>query len=233
MKIAILDSYNNENLVQLFTKPLRGVLGGRQIASQTVGIAQKEAIFNVWQRVLIAIILCTIAIPYTFLAAAVLVGKAMTGTEEPILEGKKNPFWLSDENNKVLAPIFEGSKINLQKISSSEALGIIDAEDLIDEIQILIVPTFTKVNIGNSCMDYVVIPLLQETGPDVWKKEFLLLSKHPHDSGPQAFWYGSLATHYNFKIPLSSRPDPIAIQPMKDLLEGKIVTIQNIRFKLF
>lgn len=231
MKINLLDSSDNENFVQIFTKPLRGVLGGRQIRSQLPTTATNDAIFNVWQRVLVAIILCTIAIPYTIIAAGVLIGKAINSTEKSFLFNKKKPDWLSEINEKALSPLFEGSKINLQNIIINDSF--IDEDDLKDAVQNFTKPVFARVNIGNSNTNYIVIPILTETQENRWEKDFIYLEKHPHDTGPTAFWTGSLSPTYNFRLPLHMEPDQKQIQPIKEILSGKVVTVQNVRFKLF
>lgn len=87
MAIRILDTQGKETAAQKFTKPLRGVLGGRKISNLTNSPAEAVAgksIFKIWQRAIVGVLLFTVAIPYTLTAAVVLL---LSGSKDKKIGG--------------------------------------------------------------------------------------------------------------------------------------------------
>lgn len=224
MSISILDSQINETYPQLFTKPLRGVLGGRQITDRKNDLdknAQDCAIFKVWQRVLVGILLFTVALPYTFFAAVVLAGTAL-------LALKKKDGWLTENDEKALSKIFEGTKVDFKNAKMG---GIIFDEDGRDKVSVR-EPTWFRVNIGNSCELCLVIPIVQ-IKEHSYRSTVCVISKHPHDTGPEAAWACLIDKKHNFHLPLHKDPKAEDVQVLKELmLRNQTVTIGGLDYLL-
>ncbi|MBA3237604.1 MAG: hypothetical protein H0T62_04545 [Parachlamydiaceae bacterium] len=134
--IINLDSHENMTLAEKFTVPLRGVLGGREIAilrspilvgnPHTQGFsivdAPDKAIFEVWQRVLLGIILFTVASPYTIIAAVVLVAPPIYTAVAEYFSSQSDlekVVEISDEELK--KPVREDAKVKDSSSSSEES----------------------------------------------------------------------------------------------------------------
>ncbi len=204
-----LDSIGNETKFELFTKPLRGVLGGRHFTDRNKLISNEDSsILRVWQRFLVGIILIA-AFPYTIIAGAFV---AFSEPKDIIKMISK----------QALSPIFNGAKIELENIPWGDPSNI---EQFDEPCWIAVVRT------GDILMHSLVIPLDAKDGT----KTHLDIDKDVNQSGEHAFW----SCHLNkvggvAVLPLFPQPDANteAIQPIKDLLAGRSAIIKGIEYKL-
>jgi len=70
MNISVLDDYGKKTYAQIFTQPLRGVLGGRKVTCLNNGSTEVEKIYRIGTRILVAFGL--LFIPYTIVAGLAL-----------------------------------------------------------------------------------------------------------------------------------------------------------------
>lgn len=234
MSFSVLDSQRIETYPQLFTKPLRAVLGGREFTqrnSRSDRNVQDKAILEVWQRVLVAILLFTVALPYTFIAAVILAGTALSS-----LRTSKDQDGISEEDQKALSTIFDGSQIKFNEIKKREKP--ID-EDVMDaNFSLWRDPTWVKVRFVNNDNDraghadyfYCLVIPMWKNKDNVWEVAVLVLS---NQNGSNAPWDCIFDNKTNsIPLHLHNASNTREIQPLKDLLAGQIVRINNVEYSL-
>ncbi|MBA3237602.1 MAG: hypothetical protein H0T62_04535 [Parachlamydiaceae bacterium] len=127
MSITInLDSQENMTKAESFTKPLRGVLGGRELI--TISGEQHvplTAIYTAWERALMGILLFTVGLPYTFIATVVLVVPPLCTSvaayfADPVEQSSKEIVITSHEEER--SPLKEDEKVKSEKNNVSQQL---------------------------------------------------------------------------------------------------------------
>lgn len=111
-KTSILNTYTlKESTTEKFTKPLRGVLGGRTI--QAGKPSKDKKIYKFWERVLLGSFLFTVGLPYTLVAGGVLAFSKPKVSQ--LSKQKSDSSLLIRVDSK--SPLF--SKLNASQVSSS------------------------------------------------------------------------------------------------------------------
>lgn len=240
--LSVLHSQGKETKTKLFTKPLRGVLGGRIMK---VGAEDKgKKILKVWERVLLGTVLFTVGLPYTAVAGAILMCSKPKNTNissDSSAAAVKSPIEnnLSPEDINALTPLFKGTKIQLKDVEVSKDIFILDLYNL-DGADIYLrqaiqlnKPTLTKVASGNTCYDSLVVPVEFKNDEEDWVRSILTAVHHPNDRDQDSCWNIGLDMQPNgVSLPLHNQPNLTEIQPYIDLMKGKVVTFEGKEFRL-
>lgn len=121
--ISVLHSQENETKAQLFTRLLRGVLGGRDF---TVGSKEKgERILKLWQRVLVGAVLFSVGLPYIAFAGAVLA----------LSKPKNMSISFKPEIVKAVTVVVEKSLSDKVKASKNVTETVIDENPITEEVK--------------------------------------------------------------------------------------------------
>jgi hypothetical protein len=239
ISIRVLDSYGDETASELFTKPLRGVLGGRVV---TLGVNGKEdPIFNLWQRVVVGILLVA-AFPYTVIALVVL-GFA----QEKIIKVAQKSVHSSDESSSeqdvvtndldaplsfdeltkgekdALASIFNGSKLDPAQFDGG--IKGMQRDDLESEVGKITSPRYQRFEDQYGTYKALLIPAERDIldGKDAnWIDTILLIEKR----NDQEHWECWIWNSGN-SIARVSAISEFNIPQMIQLLKGDEVMFSN------
>ena len=243
--ISILDSQAKETNVQLFTKPLRGVLGGRKVI---VGTADKgEKILKVWQRVLLGALLFTAGLPYTLFAGAILLcskpqrsSKIVPSPNKPddlSIPSHKAPTLedrLSIDALKALISFFAGAKIEKKDIQICEILVFYSGEeDYAEKCRQFNQPTLIKLAENNTCEDVLIVPLEYLGKDGKWERDFLNVHLHQFYNAHADSWSVRInQCEDRIWLPLNAQANHNEVLPYNALMSGKIVSFEGKQYRL-
>ncbi len=236
MTASILDSYGDESLSQRFTRPLRGSMGGREFTALTGD--QGADIFEVWQRVLAWIVLCTVGLPYTIIACIVLncssadkVTKAVSNTFYGGLQGTGIGA-PSQKAKDALATIFNGSNLD----PASFKIARFEMKNLDSEIPNLTQPVFlTHFDVNDKIMTSLLVPvsILDPSSKSYsWMSTVFIASKYVSDGMPgdnpswSCYIYGPGIDLGN--LYLEGGSDPAEVNVCNELMKGTELTLANV-----
>lgn len=245
--ISVLNSYGKESKSEKFTRPLRGVLGGKKVTIET---GKNKKIYNFAERILLAPVLFTIGIPYTIAAGLVLAfssSKKMTTTHhsvpndpsETVPTITKDQFSVdvydsfTDEQLIALSYLFDKSPINWKKAvflnpPYNYSYG---RENIQEDLCQLNEPTMVSIRRSHELYISLVIPMEVKGDDGKWERTFCMIG----EQGFLADKSFSLSIHWcDDKVDLNQfdKSSP-QFKTHNALMKGDVVTIDGNKFRLY